>query len=173
MATAPASNVSMRTRYSPLTGHSVHEMRPIPQSCLLVEKVRLTAADLVTIYSAGKLVIPAPGAGASIFVDQVVTRYVSDGIAFTNTGNDFFFRYGSASDGTNVNGSFSISDSDAGVSGTVNQTYCRTLASSRSFVDDDNINKSLYLRRTTSNLTNTGSTASYLDMYIFYYIIQA
>lgn len=29
--------------------------------------------------------IPAPGAGASIFVDQVVTRYVSDGGTNTNT----------------------------------------------------------------------------------------
>lgn len=157
---------------SPTFGTVVHESQSNHSApCLVVQKVRVTAAELVALFSVGKQLIAAPGPGASIQVVEVTTRYSSDGIAFTNTGGDLYLSYGFG--GTKVDNAFSIDDARAGISGTLNRTYSRKIGSGLEFVEADNINKPVYLQRYTSNLTNTGNTTSYLDVYITYYITGA
>lgn len=55
-------------------------------SLVNVAQVNLTAAQIITLFTAPIILIPAPGAGKSIIIDFVLFRYLYGGVAYTGGG---------------------------------------------------------------------------------------
>lgn len=161
------TNTSRISWYSPLNGKMIKEVQPHPAQSLFVEKVRITTAELLTLFSVGKLLIPAPGPGYSISIVRATVKYVSDGIAFTNTDvDDCIITYDRVLDP-----GIYINDTRSGVNDVKSITYT-TAISSGGDTDAARSNKGVYLVRSASDLTNEGNTTSYMDFYITYYVLN-
>lgn len=55
-------------------------------SSLQLAQVNLTAAQIITLFTAPIILIPAPGAGKSIYVQDCLFRFVYGGVAYTGGG---------------------------------------------------------------------------------------
>lgn len=164
-----STTLSRISRYNPLSGKVIHEVQPQPGRHLILQKERVTTAELLTLFSVGKLLIPAPGPGLSISVVRVTLRYISDGIAFTNTDVSDLEIYYDGLAGTSIT---FINDTRSGVNGVESQWYVSNISSAGQ-TDVDATNKGVYLVRASSDLTNDSNTTSYMDVYVNYYIIDS
>lgn len=123
--------------------------KPVPAPSTTLASVAISSAELLTIASAPKQLVPAPGTGLVVQVVSATVAYTHGGVSYANVGSPDFY-YGASRMFTGSNFSYGFSQSSSQFMSAALDAIANPLA--------DCENKAVFFS-SNNNFTNGNGTA--------------